>query len=116
MSKKRDIKLKTKRYKLRKNYQFRHVYKKGVSKAFREIIIYKCRVKNNEKKIGFSVSKKIGKAVVRNKARRLLKESVRLNLNLFNDNNYYIVVARNSIVNSNYKSIENSLKKILKEI
>lgn len=51
---------------LKKNFQFRHVYQKGKSIANRHLVLY--MVKNgthDHNRLGISVSKKVGKSVVR---------------------------------------------------
>lgn len=68
-----------KKYRLKKNYQFRYVYKnaeKAVDKFF--VLLYAKRKNNSEvSQVGFSVSKKYGNAVARNKLTRQLKAVVR---------------------------------------
>ena len=64
--------------KLRKNYQFKRVYNEGKYYVEKYVVAY--IIKNNDglNRVGFSVSKKIGKSVVRNKVKRRLKEIYRL--------------------------------------
>ena len=67
------------------------------------------RICNNLKnfKIGYSVSKKIGKAVVRNKVKRRLKEIVnKFSVNIKKDY-YIIVVPKPSIVNFEFSDLTN---------
>ena len=57
---------------------FNRVYSKGRSYVSRDIVIY---VMNDEKcngKVGFAAGKKLGCAVVRNRVKRLLRETFRL--------------------------------------
>jgi len=67
-----------KKFRLRKNYQFNFVYKNGkaVSNEFCTVVF--CKSKGSTPRIGFSVSKKLGKAVKRNRAKRRMKEAVAL--------------------------------------
>ena len=74
-------------YKLRKNTEFRLVYRRGKSYANKLLVLY---VFNNKKnineenelynKVGISVSKKVGNSVVRSRSKRLIYESYRLNV------------------------------------
>lgn len=64
---------------LKKNYEFKNVLSKGRFFIGKYIIVY---VKNNNKKenfIGIAVNTKIGKAVKRNRIKRVIRESYRIN-------------------------------------
>ncbi len=60
-------------YRLKKNYQYNYVYKHAESVADRNFIMLYCASNANPTKVGFSVSKKFGKAVRRNRIRRQMK-------------------------------------------
>ena len=66
-------------------------------------------------KIGYSVSKKIGKATVRNKVKRRLKEIVRLS-SLPQSNFNYVLMAREGIENLDFKNLEKQVKDIFSKI
>jgi ribonuclease P protein component len=72
-------------------------------------------LKKNVLKSAFVASKKVGNAVKRNKARRLLKEAFRLNLENFNQENAYIFVARKGIDEIKMQEVQREMLKI-KEI
>ncbi|MBP3501938.1 MAG: ribonuclease P protein component [Clostridia bacterium] len=64
---------------LKKNYEFKNVLSKGKFFVGKYIIIY---IKENHKKenvIGIAVNTKIGKAVKRNRIKRVIRESYRIN-------------------------------------
>jgi ribonuclease P protein component len=63
---------------LRRKSDFGKVYAKGRSYATDLIVMYVLPRRQPGIRIGFSVSGKLGKAVARNRIRRLLQEAVRL--------------------------------------
>ena len=64
---------------LKKNYEFKNVLSKGRFYVGKYVTIYVKENKKDENYIGIAVSTKIGKAVMRNKIKRLIRESYRLN-------------------------------------
>ena len=65
---------------LKKNYEFRIVYRKGKSLANKYLVVYKYRNNKANNRLGISVSKKVGNSVVRSRVTRLIRESYRLGL------------------------------------
>ena len=63
--------------------------------------------------MGYSISKKEGKANKRNLLRRRLKEIIRLN-NLALDNHNYILQAKNGASELSYSELVSQLKKLFK--
>ena len=61
------------KYRLKKNYQYNYVYKHAQSVADRNFVMLYCPSNSKQSKFGFSVSKKYGKAVARNRIRRQMK-------------------------------------------
>ena len=59
------------RYRLQKNRQFQYVYRRGKSAACKDLVML--YAKGRGLQVGFSVSKKVGNAVVRNRTRRRLR-------------------------------------------
>lgn len=99
---------------LKKNRDFKNVYKKGKSIADKYVVI--CFLKNNLDmiRVGFTASKKVGKSVIRNRARRLMKESFR-NLSMDFKYGYDIVfIARVHIKDATYCDLEKSMKRVIK--
>ena len=64
---------------LHQNKKFQAVYKAGRSYANRMVVLYVLPNHNNDRHVGFAAGKKLGNAVVRNRVKRLLRESYRLN-------------------------------------
>lgn len=63
-------------YRLKKNYQYNYVYKHAKSIADKNFVMLYCKSNGNQSQAGFSVSRKFGNAVRRNKIRRQLKAAV----------------------------------------
>ena len=73
-------------YRLKKNFEFKIVYRRGKSVANEILVMYMFKNKKNKdgennpyNRLGVSVSKKVGNSVVRSRSKRLISESFRLN-------------------------------------
>lgn len=67
---------------LKKNYEFKNVLTKGKFYKGKYITIYIKKNNKYENIIGIAISKKIGNAVKRNRLKRVIRESYRLQKNL----------------------------------
>ncbi len=94
---------------LRKNQDFRLVYKKGRSYANKYLVMYVMENTDDKNYLGISVSKKVGNSVVRHRVKRLIHESYRLQENMFNSGLNIVVIARNSASSFSYKEAESAL-------
>ncbi len=94
---------------LKKNDDFKNVYKKGKSYANRFLVMYVLENKTDQNRLGISVSKKVGNSVVRHRVTRLVRESYRLHENIFNSGLDIVVVARNNASSASYADIESAL-------
>jgi len=99
-------------YRLQKNRAFQYVYRKGHSAACRNLVLL--AAPGRELKIGFSVSKKVGNAVTRNKVRRRLRECFRP---LMGDvkTGLYVVVARPAAAEAAFDTLEKDVRYLLKK-
>jgi len=104
-------------YRLKSKHDFKKVYKYGRSYANIYLVIYVYKKKDNQKpRVGFSVSKKIGSAVVRNKIKRRMREVLRPLMGLLIKNVDIIFIARKKINGATYQDIKCSINKLLKKM
>lgn len=94
---------------LKKNSDFQNVYVKGKSKANRYLVMYVAQNNLSINRLGISVSKKVGNSVIRHHLTRLIRESYRLNKEMFNSGLDIVVIARESAKDRKYKEIESAL-------
>ena len=94
---------------LKKNEDFQNVYKCGKSFANKYLVMY---VKENGleyNRIGISVSKKVGNSVVRHRLKRLIKESYRLQEDMFNSSLDMVIIARTTAKDRTYEEISQAV-------
>ena len=102
-------------YRLKKNSSYEYLYRRGTSIPCRLMILIFCPSKQKLPKIGFSVTKKIGKATVRNRVRRRMKEQARSLIPHFAEHTNYVFVARANLVDAEFAEIGASMKYLLKK-
>ena len=109
-------------YRLKKNFEFKIVYRRGKSFANELLVMYMLKNKRNKdnennpyNRLGVSVSKKVGNSVIRSRSKRLISESFRLNYNYILKGYDFIFIARNPIVDKNYFDVEKSMMNLIKK-
>ena len=94
---------------LRKNEDFRRVYRAGISRANKVLVLYILRTESGKNRIGISVSKKIGNSVIRHQIKRRLKEAYRLNEERFDRGLDIVVIARSGAGDNDFSELERAL-------
>ena len=102
-------------YRIKKNAEFRAVYRRGKSFSNNLLVLYVYRNKKSINRLGISVSKKVGKSVIRNRIKRLIKENFRLNIEDIKVGYDLVFIARNLSNGKSYIEIENSMKNLIKK-
>ena len=89
---------------LKLNHIFRRLY--GTSgHANSHMVLYARKNHSGQNRVGVTVSKKLGKAVVRNRVRRRLREVYRLNESRFLPGWDIVVVARGRAVDASFSDL-----------
>lgn len=87
------------------NREFRSLYYRGGSAVSKNIVVYYRKNKRRLNRLGLTVSKKVGNAVVRNRVKRLIKENYRLREETVREGFDIVIVARNKAASSSYHDI-----------
>ena len=95
---------------LKKNNEFQRVYRKGTSQANRYLVMYVLPNQHMMNRLGISVSKKVGNSVIRHHLTRLIRESYRLNKEMFNSGLDIVVIARGTARDVSFHQISSALK------
>ncbi len=98
---------------LSQNRQFAYVYRRGKKASCKEMtLLY---VRSKEKRVGFSVSKKVGVAVVRNRTKRRLRETVRPLLAQLRSG-LYVFVARPAAAELSFQELNARVHYLLRKV
>ena len=101
---------------LKQNHLFRRLYQKGASAVSGPMVIYCRKNKLGHNRLGITVSVKLGGAVVRNRARRRLREVYRLNKPALKQGYDIILVARTRTLSGSWKELNDSFLRICQKV
>lgn len=82
----------------------------------RYYVIYFKKKSTSDYRVGISIPKKIGKAVLRNKLKRQIKSIIDHHLDLVSCSMDYIIIGRLELVNIDYQTKEQRLTELLKKL
>ena len=85
------------------------MYRKGKSYANSYIVMYVNKTGEDDRKLGISVSKKVGNSVVRHRITRLIRESFRLNKDKFITGIDIVIIARTGAADIDYSKMESAV-------
>lgn len=91
---------------LKKNHEFRRMYHKAASAVGPLMVVYCRKNRLDHNRLGLTVSVKLGKAVVRNRVRRRLREIYRLNAPRLTTGWDIVLVARGRAVDAPYAELD----------
>lgn len=102
-------------YTVKKNKDYKNIYKIGRSVAGKYLVLYCNRGSSENTRYGFSISKKIGKAVVRNRVKRILREICRQNEQWFMRGYDYVVIPKKYAAEKSYHDLGEELFKLARK-
>jgi len=103
-------------YRLQKNRQFHFVYAKGRSQGTKLCSLVQVRCNPPAQlRVGFSVSKKVGKAVVRNRTKRRMREIVQAELPSLRRGRMLIFVARPGAGEASFSDLSRDMRYLLRK-
>jgi len=98
---------------VRKNRCFRRIYNKGASIANRLLVMVTLARNDDTNRLGVSVGKKVGNAVVRNKVKRRIKESYRGLEHRVKRGRDVVIIARGPCRDATYWEIDEAIVRLL---
>lgn len=101
---------------VKENYEFRRIYRKGKSAVSPQLVIYCQRNRRGHSRLGVSVSTKLGCAVVRNRARRRIRELYRLAQPGMKQGYDLVVVARSRAHDAPYRKLSAAYDRALAQL
>ena len=101
---------------IRKRRHFLHIQESGVRFKSRDLIFFFLPSNDEKSRFGLTVSKKVGNAVVRNRVKRLLRESIRTHYHTLSDTYDVVIVAKRSCKTLNINNCNNQLSQFLKSM
>lgn len=101
---------------IKKSNEYGKIFGKGRSVADDKFVLIARKNCRDEKRFGFSVSRRVGKAVTRNKIRRLLKEICRINLGQFMQGYDFMIIARKGSDTCDFQDIRVRILRLVSKL
>ncbi len=90
---------------LKKNYEFQRIYGRGKYASSRTLVVYVLANRSGNRRVGITTSRKVGKSVVRNRIRRLIRENLRILLGSLPSGRDIVIVARKADESAGFDSV-----------
>ncbi len=97
---------------LRLNREFQRVYTGGRYFAHPLLVLYVLPRAGQPSRLGFSVGKKVGNAVIRNRVRRQLREIARLQVNLPAEGVDMVILGRPKAAEADYHQLQAAFQNV----
>ena len=96
-----------------RNCEFARAYARGKSYVHPYVVLYVNKNRAGCTRVGLTASKQVGNAVTRNRARRRMRECVRVRIPRIKSGWHMVFIARRSIADAPFSGIEKCVDKLL---
>lgn len=104
------------RFRLRRSREFARVRRAGRSAGTSLLVLYVLPRRSPQARVGFSVSKRVGNAVVRNRVKRHMREAIRLHLPQLRSGQDLVLIARPSAAAARHQQVVESVTYLLRKM
>ena len=101
--------------KLKQNWEFHRAYKRGVAYVSPQFVLYIVKGKKGEVRLGITAGKKIGTAVARNRAKRVITAAFDMCAPRIPTGYDFVVVARTRILDTKSNVIAANMRRHLEK-
>jgi ribonuclease P protein component len=101
--------------KLRKNAEFKRVYREGRSLATKTTVLVYKKNKEAYNRLGISISKKVGKSVTRHRLKRRYKEAYRSLEHVLKKGYDFVIIARKGADRLTYAEAVRDLQRLISQ-
>ena len=101
-------------YRLRKNDDFQRVRRQGQSWANKLLVLSATPNGLDHSRFGFSVSRRLGKATIRNRIKRLMREAVRRQKNHVSPGWDVVWTARQPMREADFSAVEQAVEQLFR--
>ena len=102
------------RFRLTRSIDFTRVRNQGKSFAHPLVVLVKLPTAENRPRVGISTSRSVGNAVQRNRAKRLLRESMRPSLPMLLPGWDLVLIARSRLVKAPFEDVKKAVNQLLR--
>ena len=95
---------------LKLNNDFRRLYSRGKCHAGAYVVVYMMKTRRKDKRLGLTVGKSFGKAVKRNRMKRLMRESYRSIEGNIPDGYDFVIVARSRAAGTGFAQVKRDME------
>ncbi|MGC8878907.1 MAG: ribonuclease P protein component [Anaerolineae bacterium] len=102
------------KYRLRDRADFQRTRQEGKCWGHRLVVLCALRNSLGYSRFGFAASRRIGKAVVRNRARRRMREIIRVNMPAVEPGWDIVLIARPALLQATYSELTEAICELLR--